>query len=36
MTSDFGADEVFVQVKIKATRKSISSSIPKILELENY
>ena len=29
MTSDFGADEVFVQVKIKATRKSISSSIPK-------
>ena len=28
MSSDFGADEVFIQVKIKATRKSISSSIP--------
>ena len=29
MSSDFGADEVFIQVKIKATRKSISSSVPK-------
>jgi len=33
MSSNFDADEVFIQVKIKATKKFISSSVPKKSEI---